>query len=1163
MISGGSADRAIPHESRLAYCSDCKILREVTDVDYSLQCTRCLKGSTSVRNNEDKNLEGGSRSEEEKGIVRPDTFSMDQEDERIQLDIATVKMDNEMFVIENVIKAPALLDSGAAVSIVPNKLWKSHGSGNLNKENEIRSLKGVTGNPISIMGSCTVPLDLGFSRMLEQEIIVVDLDLPYLIVGADCMLKHGIILSPQEHKAFLVNDYDSTNLHSFTDAVTTLEEEEVLSYGGGNAEIMVNKIGVLDSERGEEERRGDAACRMLLKAFPSLTSSPDYKKPPRHNFKLDIQLSDDRPILQRPRRFSPKDQEIIKDHFTDLTNRGAAIRGSSEYVAPIVLVPKKNNKVRVCIDYTLLNKHTIPLNYPIPLIQDLTHKIPPKTNFFSVLDLSEAYYQLPLTEEASRKAAIICNDGVFRPLRTQFGLKNAPARFCEMMASMIRGLENFIFFYLDDFLIFSASVEEHIQHVELLLQRLEKYGMFLHEEKCHFCLSEVNFLGYRVSGKGLLPMKDNVEAIRKLSAPTNLQEVRRVIGTINYYRNFIPKVSELLAPLNNLLKGDRRPKKRKITWTEEHQTALDQVKEALVTATHLSCDDASRRLVLTTDGSGKHCGAVLEVEGTNNEPAKPLAFFSKPFTEKTSCRSAFHRELCGLFLAVKHFKNVLKGREILIRTDHRALLGAIRKGSGEHSILEQNRIAYIKEFQPEIIHIPGKENEFADMLSRPNPTMVCSVSIENWNLPPMEEFGLYQMEDPGFQEEMERLRKVEGILVDSQDFAGTEVVGVIFTEDNSRKFRPLVPSQLRSAVFHLFHDTIHQGRKKSVEIIQDHFFWYNMKEDIEEFCTFCPQCQTSKVLRKNKSKVGKFSILPGRFRCLHLDLTGPLQPHSSRYSYIFVIRDRATGFVRLIPLRNKSSERIVSVMKKDWFSIFGLPDLVITDNGGEFNSEVFEECCSMFNIKHKRTTPYHPQSNGFAERVNRILKTALRAMTNKEYWADLLPYITLFFNNQVSGSNEHTPHQMAFGSVGRIPGTLPIENPATHISTREMEMFMEAMTQFRHQFRSPDSTSYIDKNLWTTNFVWIKREGILPALAALYEGPYKVERRYDKYFEVSSHKGVQKVSIDRLKTAYIKSDADEDDEASIVEDMSPDQEEKTNTLRRSQRTSKPPSRMNL
>ena len=473
-----------------------------------------------------------------------------KEGERHQVLINTCREHSKakMFAKEGITGRPVLFDSGAEVSIISAEACGSRR--NLDSA-EMYELRGVTGGCIKTLGKCRFPLDPGFSKTFVHELIVVDMQLPYIILGQDFMRANGILLDPKAEAAYLLSSSDAVDLSFFDDVLSVAEEVSPWQIATIVKSFHVDRVEVKKMDKCIAAKRGEELCLAHVSSFPELTATPNYKKIPKHNFSLDIVFSNDTPITQRPRKFSIEEHGNIKHHMLDLIQRGAAVRGSSTYVSPVVLVPKKNGGTRVCVDYTKVNSQTVPLNYPIPLIRDLVFRLQYNHSWFTVLDLREAYFSLPLTRRASRRAAIITYDGVFKPLCTQFGLRNAPARFCEMIASMIRGLESSVFYYLDDFIIFSKTIDEHVVHVRQLLERLDEYGMYIQIEKCHFCEPQVNFLGYQISENGFLPMVDNVQAIRAMTHPTNLQELRRFLGMMNYYHNFIPKIG--LFFLNGLL----------------------------------------------------------------------------------------------------------------------------------------------------------------------------------------------------------------------------------------------------------------------------------------------------------------------------------------------------------------------------------------------------------------------------------------------------------------------------------------------------------------------------------------------------------------------------------------------------------------------------------
>ena len=310
-----------------------------------------------------------------------------------------------IFVWEHINGIPILFDTGAEISVISTNhcpMFK-----NL-PPSIVTNLRGVTGQKISTLGNCRYPLDLGFSKVLCHDFVVVDLRLPYALLGLDFIKENGVILDPKSEAAYLSNSCDCVQLSTFSQ-LTSLNEkldygENILSFFKS---LSVKRIAVKSGDKAECAIKAEEECFNILKSFPELPSEPDYNRPPKHSFTLDIDLIDPSPIMQRPRRFSESDKILINEHMEDLIRRGAVTEGSSSYVSPIVLVPKKNGKTRVCIDYTRLNAQTMPINYPIPLIRDLSLRLKGHHRWYSVLDLREAYYSLPLTKRASERAAII------------------------------------------------------------------------------------------------------------------------------------------------------------------------------------------------------------------------------------------------------------------------------------------------------------------------------------------------------------------------------------------------------------------------------------------------------------------------------------------------------------------------------------------------------------------------------------------------------------------------------------------------------------------------------------------------------------------------------------------------------------------------------------
>ena len=626
------------------------------------------------------------------------------------------------FALDHRSLLPLLIDTGASASVVSrgncSSLLRPHRS----------KIKAFGGSTVDSCGTTNICIDLGFGSMPEHSFLVIDKPLDYMVLGIDFMRRHALVPRiDNDTLEHIPTGIQVPTIHFTTPRIGKFTQELFwTTYFSSRPRREANKTSdslalTLNSVNTISVDANDR-CLLLLAQYPDLTATPDYNQPPRHSHVMDIELKPEfKGCYSRARRTTQSNKQAIRDEFEDLIRRGALIRGISHTVSPITIAKKKDGKLRICVDYTRLNAGTVTMHHPLPLINEFTQRLSPNHKIFSVLDISEAYRSLPLTPRATQLAAIIAEHGTFLPLRTTFGLKNAPAYFCRMIAEAVQGMEHFCFSYLDDFLIFSETMEDHLHHLDQLFQRLNKYGLFLKPQKCHFAQSSVLFLGHAVTASGMRPLTDKVAAISAIPAPTNLKEVRSFLGSVNYYRRYLPKLAELAAPITDLLKGPPRRKTTRVVWGVEQQTSFESVKDALKEAAELAYEDPDKPLVLSTDASQHHVGSVLEQyvddEGSDT---RPLAYFSKALPTSVKVRSAFNRELTAVWYSLRFFKHRVRGRHLIIRTDHRSVVLAIENVSlGELSPYELRMVYGIREYTPTMIHIDGEKNQVADFLSRP------------------------------------------------------------------------------------------------------------------------------------------------------------------------------------------------------------------------------------------------------------------------------------------------------------------------------------------------------------------------------------------------------------------------------------------------------------
>ena len=338
----------------------------------------------------------------------------------------------------------------------------------------------------------------------------------------------------------------------------------------------------------------------------------------------------------------------------------------SNWAAPIVPVEKHDGSVRICGDFSVtINQASKVDPYPLPRVEELFAALS-GGKYFTKLDLAHAYLQLPLDEEAQQLCTINTHKGLFRYHRLPFGVSSAPAIFQRCMDSLMQGLKN-VFVYIDDILVAGSSVEEHLETLQKVMERLTAANLRLKKSKCFFLQHSIEYLGHIISEKGIQPTEEKVRAIKEMPSPRNVGELRSFLGILNYYGKFLPNLSARLAPLYKLLHKNVR-----WSWEEPQEMAFQEAKKALQADSLLVHYDPSRPLILACDASQYGIGAVLshEMEGGTE---RPIAYISRTLTSAEKRYSQLDKEGLAIIFGVTRFHNYLHGRKFVIESDHQPL----------------------------------------------------------------------------------------------------------------------------------------------------------------------------------------------------------------------------------------------------------------------------------------------------------------------------------------------------------------------------------------------------------------------------------------------------------------------------------------------------------
>ena len=377
-------------------------------------------------------------------------------------------------------------------------------------------------------------------------------------------------------------------------------------------------------------------------------------------------------------------QEVAKQ-LRSMQGSGVIRPSSSPWASPVVMVHKKDGSHRFCIDYRRLNAVTKPDLYPLPRIDDLLDQLG-KSRFFSTLDLAAGYWQIRVHPNSIEKTAFITPQGLFEFQVMPFGLTNAPSVFQRLMQRVLRGLNpdegpDFVSVYIDDVLVFSRTLTEHLQHLKLVIEHLQEAGLKLKPAKCHFVRKEVEYLGHLITPEGLKPNPKLVTAVKEFPIPRNVRELRQFLGLSSYYRRFIPLFAKIARPLHELTRNGAD-----FAWNRECQAAFDNLAGKLVQSPVLAYPSFDKAFTLKTDASIEGIGAVLS-QPQDDGQLHPVAYASRALSPQERNYAITELETLAVVWAISHFHSYLYGHSVTVFTDHTAMKAVLGtpNPSGKHA----------------------------------------------------------------------------------------------------------------------------------------------------------------------------------------------------------------------------------------------------------------------------------------------------------------------------------------------------------------------------------------------------------------------------------------------------------------------------------------------
>ena len=861
---------------------------------------------------------------------------------------------------------------------------------------------------------------------------------------SDQLLTESEIKSEKTQPKVVIEDIGPDMEEDIKPQNSKSENTENTSIGDDGSWIL-DLIDLSGLENWPEKLQHEA--KEMLKRNAKVFSKDDMDMGRTNLVKHHIKLTDPVPFKEAYRRIPPQMYDEVKTHLQEMLDLGAIRPSNSPWASAIVLVRKKDGRLRFCIDLRKLNNRTVKDAYSLPRIESILDSLG-GAQIFSTLDLKAGYWQVEMAEECKAYTAFTCGPLGFYECDTMpFGATNAPATFQRLMHDCLGELNmNWCIVYLDDIIIFSDTKEEHLKRLEAVFQKLCAAGLKLKPSKCFFFREEIEYLGHVVSGKGISTNPKKIEAVSKWPTPKTVYDVRSFLGFVGYYRRFIKNFSRITKPIREVITGlenqsKRSAKKTYIEWSDAADVAFEHLKAMCVSTPILAYPDYQLPFTLHTDSSTDGLGAVLYQK--QDGKLRVIAYASRSVSKAESNYPAHKLEFLALKWAVcEKFHEYLYGsKSFEVFTDNNPLTYVLT--SAKLDACGQRWVAKLANYNFSIKYRCGVSNTEADALSRIKWPEALSenVDIENGCMDThvinailtgaVTKSSLIESVSCSAKIIPTELEKDTGKLSDinwTKEQRLDPNLGVIIRliesgQLNKRKLQGKDSSEVKSFL----------RNKKSLKLVKDVLYRKSFSDNSTSKKTLwqlvVPKLFRERALLGCHDDVGHqgilrtLSLLRERFywpgmqeeatqhvlkcsRCLrrktppqvaplqpilvtqplelvHMDYLS-LEPSKGNIENVLVITDHFTRYALAYPSKTQTAQATARILWDNFICHYGFPEQFISDQGRNFESDLIKELCKIAGVKKVHTTPYHPQGNGQCERFNSTLCNMLGTLSEEE-----------------------------------------------------------------------------------------------------------------------------------------------------------------------------------
>lgn len=1041
----------------------------------------------------------------------------------------------------------ALIDTGSSNTVIHSSMIPSLQSLGFSLSNECCEVRLADGSRVKVSGRIVLPISVD-KRECVTDCTVLDRLSCACILGMDVISTLGFLIDTSTGTVTIPHDHFPVTLpvvlckamqREWCSSASASFEEEVKDSVDPPYRMFGKHVLPFQKE---------AFSTFLNEWRNNFSRSPGKTNLVEHELYLQDGVI---PIKQRYYPVSPPVQRQIDQEIDRLLSEGLIEPSASPWSSPILLVPKKNGSKRLCVDFRKLNAVTRKNAYPLPYISSILDKLKDST-YVSSIDLLSGFHQIILSEKSRPLTAFtVPTKGLFQYCVLPFGLHSAPASFQRLMEIVLRPLlGSKVFVYLDDILVVTKSYDEHVTLLTDVFERLFSAGLKINWDKCVFLQERVNYLGHIVGQGEILPASDKLDSIRAFSIPKDVKQLRSFLGLLSYYRRFINNFSTLSAPLTTLLK-----KNVKYVWTEECENSFQALRESLLAAPILSCPDFECPFEIQTDASDVGVGAVLLQRREGVEYV--IAFTSRTLNRAERNYTVTEKECLAVLVACEKFRMYVEGSHFTVVSDHHSLVWL------RNFVNPSGRIARwitrLSQYHFDLVHRKGKFMTVPDALSR------IPYTFENEN-PPEEgaedmdinlsevsaiDLDFAIMNDAWYNSFLSKIKAQPEAYPKFLIRGENKIFKVVQNPvTNVSEHKLVVPTPFRQKVICNFHSSPtagHFGVKKTYLRISQKYYWTNMFVEIRAYVLSCPECQQFKPT--NRQPLGLMSdaprpVKPGTLYAI--DFVGPLPRSRKGNKYILTAVDVCTKFLIASPVRAATSQAAIQFILHEIVLMFGVPEIVLSDNGAQFTSRDFKDFCNTYKIKHHLTSLYTPQQNP-VERYHRTMKTSLAIFTNNDHqsWDFHLKFVVFAMRTAVNESTGFSPAFLTFGRELRSPHDLVSDVFDSDLSEFEPRDYSERLLRDlavsfeharkvmddslrqqsqRYNLRRRDLKLSIDQLVWRKNFPLSSAvDHVSAKLCPKYLGPFRVSKVLSpSQYELQSMKGkpAGRWSLQHIKPVY-------------------------------------------